>query len=1653
MHPPSLHTAVRRIRSLAGPPEAAPDGELLARFRANRDDQAFAALVQRHGPAVLGVCRRVLRDPDAADDAFQATFLVLARRARSIRKPASVGCWLHGVAVRVAARHKGRLARQPRPVETVEASADPRDDVLWRDVRRVLDEEVNRLPERLRLPIYLCYFEGKTRDEAAEALGWKLTTLRGRLEDGRLRLRTRLALRGIELSAALLAVSAAEGLAVSESLLTTSVRAAGGVASESVQSLAKGVAVSGTIAKTKITLGTLLLAVGLGTTLLVYRGEAGETPGPGPAKAPEAPPKEKDPPPPAKPPKGPEWGEPASDFRIRLNEPATIKLGEAISLVIDAKYGGNEKWTVDRRPENAEVEWDGKWFTPPPQRLRGGVALTELAPGSEFVPWDTIRPDGTWGHTRDKPGAVGDPGEATKEVVPFRLTPGKHTVRVAYWFGPDVKAVSNAVAVEIGPDGWGDPVAEVRARLRIAKTRLKPGEPLAFELDLRNEGLKNWNLTAIPFDCEVLVGDVRYTYSGPIDYKAQAKELKPGGELVPFVTATTDQTWMARPQVKEGTSDAPAPTLLRLGAGKHRVRVAFPIDGDRVRPVSNTVEIEVEPPQLDPAIRALALAADRIWVVPSPTREAPVPKPVEVLKGPPADTSGLFDLRLLPADDPKAKWIVFLAAEEEGKPSPEVKIWPTPPWSHPYTPETAEAIRRAILPAEWGSVHSGLQVGLRLRQAEVPVGGPVVAEVTVRNVGKEERTLPQHRLNIYDYWPHLSFEVTAPSGRWIVSKPEGEMNEADSPHRFTLKPGEAYVQAVRLDRWTAHPAIPKDGEYPPNVFTAAGEYTITARYIPDKNTNLDGLSAMYPSNAVKLTMPKPVDSGWGKPANGVRARLRLAKPALKAGELLKFDLDLRNDGTEARKIRTEFFKCRLVLDGRTYVYQGPVDHPVVFTDLAPRAEKAPFLTVTADGNWVDENGVYVLAPPPATLRLPTGRHRLSVQYPVDEKTWVETPTIEFDAAVEGWGEPANSIRAKLRLAKATLQTAEPLKFDLDLLYVGMVTRKLDVSPFLCELLFDGQRYVSGGDPDHPVTLKEINPGDLWAPFVSVTPSADLWASMTSPRVPFKLTTGKHSLAARYPVTADRTVYATTPTVEFEVKSDNWGEPAGGVAARVRLAKEKFKAGDPLAFELDLKVTGDTTYEDGPIPFHCRIELDGAEYRYTFPVSYPTSIQKLAPGKEYVPYVKVTTGDGWETVNVEGKPSKLTLTPGKHTLRVTYPLPGNVRPVSPKVEFEVAAGDPKAGGLAALIEAADRIVVADIDWQGGTPRLIPKRTLKGPNNRWQPDVQPIAVPAGADALPERPAGALVLFLKAEEDGVEAPKLSPAAPRGWFRPATEAEIAAVVAALPKPTDHGPPQNNLSLALRPAATTVGVGEEIRLDVVLTNQGKDALRVLQQRYNVYDYWPFLSFTVTGPDGQTVTLAKPEGPFDREDFIDEVALKAGESYTHAVRLDRWPGSPFREPGTYKVEAKYSAPIGFKNLRPGTEIRDWPFWNGELKSNTVTIEVKASAKSPFDVVRPVTKAGQVPLLYVVLTDPKDDPSRLAELVVQNVGAALAEADRRKFTTGNVVFLIRTAANADRGNMTGLSREQLEEIKKASPEDALRLAGRHAWTLGRVPPAP
>jgi RNA polymerase sigma factor (sigma-70 family) len=212
------------------------DEQLLERFVSNKDAAAFEELVRRHGPMVLRVCQRVLQQAQDAEDAFQVTFLILARKAAAIAKRGSVGSWLYGVAYRVALQTRDASQRHPAPVGGQDAAITARPQQPGEaasDARQALDEELNRLPEKYRAPLVLCYLEGKTNDEAADQLGCSRGTIATRLSRGRDRLRDGLVRRGVTVSGAvlvaLLGQSAAKA-AVPAGLATTTAKAATAVA-------------------------------------------------------------------------------------------------------------------------------------------------------------------------------------------------------------------------------------------------------------------------------------------------------------------------------------------------------------------------------------------------------------------------------------------------------------------------------------------------------------------------------------------------------------------------------------------------------------------------------------------------------------------------------------------------------------------------------------------------------------------------------------------------------------------------------------------------------------------------------------------------------------------------------------------------------------------------------------------------------------------------------------------------------------------------------------------------------------------------------------------------------------------------------------------------------------------------------------------------------------------------------------------------------------------------------------------------------------------------------------------------------------------------------------------------------------------------------
>ena len=270
------------------------DVELLERFlKGNRPaaETAFKALVEWHGPMVRHVCREILGEANDADDAFQATFLVLARRARGLRKQSSLGPWLYGVAVRVARTARNRATRRrwrEQPNLDVEPIVtNPNVDRL--DEAFILHQEVGRLPEKYRTPLVLCYFEGLTHDQAASLLGWPVGTVRSRLARGRDLLRPRLTKRGLAPSTAILA--AAKGAEVTSTLPATLVASTVQMALSAGTAGAVPVAVASiaavtlreiTIMKTSLVATSLVALTVLGTAGVEYvRGTA-------PVQVPEA---------------------------------------------------------------------------------------------------------------------------------------------------------------------------------------------------------------------------------------------------------------------------------------------------------------------------------------------------------------------------------------------------------------------------------------------------------------------------------------------------------------------------------------------------------------------------------------------------------------------------------------------------------------------------------------------------------------------------------------------------------------------------------------------------------------------------------------------------------------------------------------------------------------------------------------------------------------------------------------------------------------------------------------------------------------------------------------------------------------------------------------------------------------------------------------------------------------------------------------------------------------------------------------------------------------------------------------------------------------------------------------------------------------------
>jgi RNA polymerase sigma factor (sigma-70 family) len=455
-HP--LHRVLRLVRRTAcAPGDPDSDAHLLDRFTHGRDGEAFALLVRRHGPFVLRVCRRVLRDEHLAEDAFQATFLVLARKAASVRRGEALAGWLGRVAFRAALRARSQSLPHRAALSLPADVPGPEAAGVGPDVRALLDEEVGRLPEKYRALVALCYWEGKTYEEAAALLGRPPGTVAGWLARARQLLRRRLVVRGLAPAVTAAALAAAP----------TPSRAAlpAGAASPRAVALMEGVIREMFLNKVRRA-AILLLALAIAGTAVgvALRASPVVTPAP---EEPTRPAAQAEPAP--KPPEDPKKPT-GSAPRVEMKLAATLEHGGGIAVVLFSPDGSHlftagsdaNPPLVGGQSHNGRVKlWDlatGKEAKGPPT-LRYGVQGAALSPDGRFLALST---NGYLLGPRGRPN-LADPGELVvydttgkRAAVKF---PGVSFDKRSLVFSPDGKTLAAGTSpqdrrgLELAPGG------------------------------------------------------------------------------------------------------------------------------------------------------------------------------------------------------------------------------------------------------------------------------------------------------------------------------------------------------------------------------------------------------------------------------------------------------------------------------------------------------------------------------------------------------------------------------------------------------------------------------------------------------------------------------------------------------------------------------------------------------------------------------------------------------------------------------------------------------------------------------------------------------------------------------------------------------------------------------------------------------------------------------------------------------------------------------------------------------------------------------------------------------------------------------------------------------------------------------------------------
>lgn len=487
-------SVIEQIRRMACGDAALRDGELLGRFVDRRDEAALAALVNRHGPMVWGVCRRLLGHHDA-EDAFQATFIVLVKKASSIAQRELVGNWLYGVAHQTAleARRAASRRKEVQVMEMPDAEA-PQD--RWHDLQPLLDEELSRLPDHYRAVIVLSDLEGKTRKEIALQLGCPEGTVASRLVRARSMLAKRLTRRGVALSGGALAAALSRNVAsagMPTSVVMSTIKAANlGQAPVKVAALAEGVLK--TMLLTKLKNGVAIAVVAALVGLVGYGVARGKSNAP-PASEPKAQQvevavvNEK-----AEKKEAIAWGKEVDGLQMGLEAARTVQQGEKARFAVKLRNGGKVEATItysalrERAPQ-ITTDMDGRVSVYMPPRF-GGYAVPikrTLKPGETV----TLYNPEVAVESEDRAKVLGEMLVNTPTIC---VAPGEYKVAYSGMIQSHPKLATGTVEFEVKPESdtaWGKEVGGLQAGLGFRPGEKRPyhhGEEAWIVLRLRNIG-------------------------------------------------------------------------------------------------------------------------------------------------------------------------------------------------------------------------------------------------------------------------------------------------------------------------------------------------------------------------------------------------------------------------------------------------------------------------------------------------------------------------------------------------------------------------------------------------------------------------------------------------------------------------------------------------------------------------------------------------------------------------------------------------------------------------------------------------------------------------------------------------------------------------------------------------------------------------------------------------------------------------------------------------------------------------------------------------------------------------------------------------------------------------------------------------------------